>query len=494
MEDNKKPHILLIEDKYEPVLTHSEAKALDMLQQDFVSSYIKNKDKYPVEEWLAQKIQSHLPGKTPEDARQISDQILTTIHANENKKKSLETYLNEGGSKESWIIAETEKAISSLTNQEAAKYLHSLDSSIANANKALQDTIRTQSGLINMNPQLDGFIAEQHHAQSFNLNAEATGSTFRAKALEPGLQGYTKNSVDLVITDADGKIVRRYQSKYCSSAEYTSEAFENGDYRGQRRLVPDGQEANVKNSSNVIEAPDGTTSNPLSKTSAKDLQRDAQSGNWKDWDWNEYKFKDLAIGIGKQAGQAALLGAAVGSGSYLAGKAWRGEKIEGSEVIEAALKSGVDSGIKAAVTGALKVAVEKDIIKVIPKGTSAGTLADIAFIAIENVKIAAKIATGELSLSEGYDKMEQTTISCIFAKESARFLGGMVGKFAGFYLGPVGAKIGGYIGSAIGHMAGSKFGECVAEGVKTIRKSIVSTVRSIANGVKNLIGSVMNFV
>ena len=37
---------------------------------------------------------------------------------------------------------------------------------------------------------------------------------------------------------------------------------------------------------------------------AKELQDEAQSGKWNDLNWNEYKTKDLAIGIGKQAGQA----------------------------------------------------------------------------------------------------------------------------------------------------------------------------------------------
>lgn len=39
---------------------------------------------------------------------------------------------------------------------------------------------------------LDGFIAEQYHAQTFNLNAEATGSQYRAKVLEPNGNGYAK--------------------------------------------------------------------------------------------------------------------------------------------------------------------------------------------------------------------------------------------------------------------------------------------------------------
>ena len=135
--------------------------------------------------------------------------------------------------------------------------------------------------------------------------------------------------------------------------------FEKGDYRGQGKLIPDGQEIEKK-SSNVIEAPDGTTSKPLSKEKAKQMQEEAQSGNWSELNWNEYQVKDLAMGIGKQAGAAALQGAVIGAGMTVAQKVWNGEEIDGQEVVEAALTGGADFGVKAATAGALKVASEKE--------------------------------------------------------------------------------------------------------------------------------------
>ena len=100
--------------------------------------------------------------------------------------------------------------------------------------------------------------------------------------------------MDVVIVDGEGKIVKRYQCKYGQDSHATGEMFEKGDYRGQGKLIPDGQEIEKK-SSNVIEAPDGTTSKPLSKEKAKQMQEEAQSGNWSELNWNEYQVKDLAI-------------------------------------------------------------------------------------------------------------------------------------------------------------------------------------------------------
>ena len=94
--------------------------------------------------------------------------------------------------------SEVNKASSAMSTQEAAKYLAGLDSALQQANESLYHTITTQAGVVSQNPNLDGFIAENYHAQTFNLNAEAAGSPYRAKVLEPVEGGYTKNSVDIV--------------------------------------------------------------------------------------------------------------------------------------------------------------------------------------------------------------------------------------------------------------------------------------------------------
>ena len=199
-----------------------------------------------------------------------------------------------------------------------------MDNALQRANESLYKTITTQAGTVNRNPRLDGFIAEQYHAQTFNLNAEASGSPYRAKVVEPNGTRYAKNSVDIVIVDGEGKVVRRYQSKYCKDAKATEQAFEHGDYRGQQKLVPKGQDDYInKKTTIVLEAPDGTTSNPLEKSKAEQMRDEAQSGNWNDLNWNEYATKDLAIGIGKQAGYAALQGAVIGVGFDVAQKLWK---------------------------------------------------------------------------------------------------------------------------------------------------------------------------
>lgn len=214
------------------------------------------------------------------------------------------------------------------------------------------------------------------------------------------------------------------------------------------------------------------------------MQAEAQSGNWNDLNWNEYRTKDLAIGIGKQAGQAALMGAAIGVGFNVAEKVWNGEKIDGEELVETAITSGLDFGVKAAAAGAVKVGVEKGLIRMIPKGTPAATIANITHVAIENVKIVGEIATGKLTIREGIEKMEQTTVATA-AGIIAGAKGTAIGATVGTVFGPVGTVIGGFIGGTIGYMAGSKVGETVVKTVQKVRQKAGEVVRSLGRTVAN---------
>lgn len=506
---NYKESDLIIDTDFTSVIVENNANELKQLQQKFIKSFIDNKDKLDIGEWLTTELKDNLPEKSELEIKEISNEIIETIKINEEKQKSLQKAIENGRSKESWFAANLQQSTSHMTNAQTVEYLHELDEAIKNANQAMYDTITTKSGAINQNFNLDGFIAEQHHANSFNLEANLKGSELRAEVLAPKEgQTYAKNSVDIVVKDKAGKIVERYQAKYGKTAEDTIKMINKGDYNNQRLLVPAEQVEEVqkafpnKTVVSTVGAGD-IKSKPLEKLGAKELQNEAQSGNWNELNWNEYKSKDLAIGIGKQAGYAAIQGAAIGVGIELATKVWNGEEIKAEEVVEQALVSGADFGIKAATAGALKVGVEKEIVKMIPKGTPAGTIANIAYVAIENVKVLGKVATGELTIKEGLDKMKQTTVATV-AGIVAGAKGTAIGASIGSVLGPVGTVLGGFIGGTVGYIAGSKFAETSVKGVQKVREkarqivkevgsTIVSDAKSAWNSTKSFVRSIFSW-
>lgn len=488
MENIIKKIILLIEQQFHQ-LNEEDGKNLNSIIQSFVESYAKHKDFMSLDEWLSLEIEKNIEEISKEEAKEISDEIILSLKNSEENKKSLKKAVKQGRSKESWFASKIKNHTSNMSTQQTVQYLQELDDQITIANDFLNKTITTKAGTINQNSNLDGFIAEQYHAQTFNLNAEACGSPFRAEVLEPNGHGYAKNSVDIVIKNGDGKIVSKYQSKYYKDAESAIKAFNQGDYRGQKRLVADGQEELVKNASNVIESPDGVKSNSLSKDDAIKMRDEAQKeGKIRDLNWNEYKTKDIAMNLGKQTGYAALQGAVIGVGLDVAQKLKNQEEIKPNEVVEVALKSGADFGLKAAVAGALKVAVEKGVVKAIPKGTPVAIISNIAYIGIENAKIAIKVASGDMTMKEGLEEVEMTTVSVVagLAGTAAGTVcvtkaGLVVGAKIGIVLGPAGILVGGFIGGTIGYMAGVKVGEKVVKGFRMIRNFAVKKVKSIAS-------------
>ena len=480
-------------DYSDKIITDEEAQAVYDIQKSFIASYVESKDSMTVEEWLPVELGKQLPEKSAEEIAKISEEIITSVRATEAKKVELERAVATGRDKNSWLATELTQYTSAMSAQEASKYLQGLDQAVKTANEAMYDTITTKAGIPNMNMNLDGFIAEQHHVNTFNMNAQASGSEFRAEVLKPKPgETYTKNGFDVVIKDGSGNRVHQYQMKYGATAEDTIRMLKDGNYSNQTLVVPEDQVAAVQEAfpnktvtSTIREG--NVSSKPLTKEEAKRLQEEAQKGNFLETDWSEYAAKDIAHGIANEVGKSCLMGAAVGAGMNVLSKVVQGEPIDGAEVVETAIVSGADFGVKTAVAGGLKVAAEKEIISVIPKGTPAGTLANIAFVAVEDVKILGKVATGELTLKEGVDKMQQTTVACV-AGLATSAKGATLGATIGSVFGPIGAAVGGFVGGCVGYIAGSKVGETVVKGFQKIRDTAKSFVKSTVKAVGSAMG------
>lgn len=484
-------NIMPMDENGQPLVDEEELKATAPIIKDFVKDYAANQDK-PIEEWLNTKMQAELPEKSPEEIKELTTDIIEGLRTTEAKKAALSEAVKNGRSKESWFADEMKKATSAMSSQEAAQYLSSLEQAVEDANNSMYRTITTKAGIVNQNPSLDGFIAEQQHVNSFNMNAAAKGSDLHAEVLTPKPGStYSKNSVDVVIKDGSGKIVHRYQMKYGQDAESTIRMIKAGNYNNQQLIVPADQVEEVqkafpnKTVSSFIEA-DGITGKPLTKPTAKQLQAEAQSGNWQQANFNEYAMKDLAVGIGKNVAKAGAMGAAIGAGLTVAQKVWEGEEIEGDEVVEAAITTGADLGVKTAAASALTVASEKGIINCLPKGPgAAGAIANIAFVGVENVKILGKMATGELSGKEGIEQMEQTTVSAVAGIAAST---GLLTLIPG--VGPVV----GLVCGTLAYMAGSTIGQAVVKKAQEIRDKVVNKVKKIGARIDEIVTNVSDKV
>lgn len=471
---------------------------------EFVSDY-KHKDKNTTDKQFLVKKFSGYPAiwKDSTEMEQTASDIVETVYAYERNHKELNDHIAKGKSRESWLARKIEQGAEAAGAVQAGIYAQNIDTAIENANDAMMRTIHNMNGSINQNPNLDGFIAEQHHASTFNIDAAVKEKSYHAEPLE----STGKNSVDIKITDERGNIVRKYQSKYGKDAETTQEYFEGGDYRGQRKLVPEGQGKDIEGANEKIEFtdykskhPETVESKPLSKEEAKAKQAQAQKeGKIDEYTWNDANKGAIAKHIGNKAAISALF--AVGlQGARIVGRRiinWATGKENQSvaedvkEFAESSIKSGASSGLTVATSGALTVAARSGWLGKLLMKTPAGHIAAAACVGIENVKVLYKYAKGELTGEEAIDQAGRSTCSVVGGLALGA-KGATVGAAIGTALGPVGTVVGGLAGGIVGGIAGSAVGDAVFSTGKKMVSNVVKTAKAVASGIANKAKSAAN--
>lgn len=475
-----------LKEKMSGELTEQEAKELRPIYRDFVKAFRENMDK-PDSGWVEKLLEKYLPGTPKEDIRRMTKEITETIHKNDVARKGSD---------------KLEKMGSAVNAIQKSGYLKEIDRTLEKANDKLLDTVMRKNLDVNRNPNLDGFLAERYHVETFNVNAAVKKSPWRARVVEP-TGAYGKNSVDVVIFNSDTKkIARRYQFKYGADAKATEQMWNNGNYKFQRFLAPKGQSQEISSKAvEVLESPDGKVrSTALSKTDAKKLQENAQK---LDAVKNDLTFekdvavKDLAPELGKQGVQSFLVGGIYGAGKETLSQWKQGETLDVKKIGKSSLEGGGDFAAKQTLASFLKVGSEKGIVKAIPKGTSMETITNISCVAIEDAKIAVKVGKGELTAAEGAGQAVETTVSTgagVLAAGKGAVIGGKIGTAGGaviasFAAGPeasvvgakVGAVVGEVVGGSIGYLVGSGAAESFVKGAKEMLNNLTeSTAPQVA--------------
>ena len=454
------------------------------LVTSFVSSWERHKHEKTPAVWLADEFRQYPDlWSGEEEIVSTANEVVANVERANADKASLHAHLDAGKSKASWLAGKIEQGAAAAGVANVGDYAAGIDKALETANGQMRETIMRKADAVNNietvkgSLHLDGFIAEQHHADTFNLDAAAKGSPLRAEVL--GSHG--KNSVDIVIKDGDN-IVRQYQSKYGQDAEATRKLFEKGDYPEQDRLVPSGQEGAVPESTDVIEAA-GVRSEPLAKDEAKRLQEQAQQEQEpRQYEWNDVNRIEIAKSIGNQALVGAALACGLQGARILGRRVWnflRGRENPPAsedlrEFFESSVKSAGHVGAQTAVTGAVVVAARSGWINML-KYTPASIIAGIVHVGMENAKVLFKLAKGELDRVEALDAMGNCTSSVVGGLAGAAVVGSM-------FVWPVGIVIGGIAG----YIAGSKIGEAVYEGGKAIVKTAANVVRSAYEKTKEI--------
>ena len=473
---------------------NGDAKKAAELITVFITSYEQNKHTMPLDRWLVYQFKKYPEVWEGEaEIEQTAQDVINSVTTYNDNKASLYAHTDAGRSQASWLATKIEQGAQAAGGVEVGRYAGHIDAALERANTEMANTVYTQNGDISQAMNLDGFLAEQHHADTFNIDAAAKGSKLRAKVMTPENGTYGKNSMDIGIYDENGKLVRRYQSKYGKDAESTQDLWEKGDYRGQRKLVPADQADQVDGATDKLEC-EGVESKPLSKEEAKALQEKAQvNREIREYKWNEVNRIEIAKQLGKQAVVGACMVAAFQGSRVFGRRIWN--RLWGKqnpplsedlrEFFESSIKGAAHVGVQVAVSGGVVVAARNGWLGKVLKKTPAAHLAAIAVVAVENAKILYKLAKGELTGPEAIDAMGKVTVSTLASLKGAA-MGFGYGAAIGAVLGPVGAVVGGVVGAVVGGMVGGALGELVYAGGKLVAKAAVSLVKSGAFVVREI--------
>lgn len=471
--------------------------------------------------WLEQELNKYLPNDVGEKNKQCAIEICDILKENAQARQVMIAGQAKGLSA-SFCLSKSVKehfkdgiSFQSIrsdigNNTGVLTYLDNIEESISNGNAQLLGTSIRDNGMINHNPQLDGFLAEAHHAATFNIDAAVKDSSYYARVDVP-LPGetYAKNSCDITVFDSDNSLILgQYQAKFYKDAHSTVRALEHGDYNNQISLVPSDQVQDINNLG--VNATDRLTygdvnSVPITKMDGKRLQLEAQNGKLATsghYDFNNSIQNPNIIvdNIVKKAASAGVLGATIAGGFELASQVYEkyktGKSLDVEKIVGTAIETGADTGIKAATAGAIKIGAEKGFISGL-KGASSGAVATIAFIAVENLKVIKQVIDNKIPASKAFAKMGENT-ACATVGYMMASKGASVGASLGAALGPVGATIGGFVGGCVGYAAGSSVGSKVVSTVKHIAKSACSFVSygcdKVVHAAKNIVSSIASFL
>ena len=486
MEDKQETEVF---DSYcvEKIWPEEKAKQVFQIEKAFLKSYAASQE-VPLAQWLAQELHKQLPEKSANEVEAISNEIISALQTAEEMKASQQKAIAIGRSKESWFASKVMQATADMPISERAEYLQSLEEAIKSANEATYKVIAAENGSSN-----------SASASTAGVKAEATEATAEKRqesnsALNIGKQA-CHAGVQTAATTAGKDIAQKVlNGEEIDGDEVAKKAVDAG--------VGEAVKVAVAGATKVAEEKGWIPHEAKAETTEKRQQesgRQSNSGSSKvkpKIKENEYSLKVTALNIGRQACYAGVQNAAVAVGRDLAQKVLNGEEIDGDEVIKKAVDVGVDEGVKVAVAGAVRVAGEKGLIPQIQqlKGGSGNVCANVAFVAIENVKVAKQVADGKLTVHEGLEVMAQTTGACVAGIAVAAKGGAIVGSALGSVIGPWGTAIGGFVGNAAGYIAGSTIGGAVMQGAKALYDGARNIVKNVASAAKSMASAAVNYV
>ncbi len=362
---------------------------------------------------------------------------------------------------------------------EAASYVSEVQEAINDLEQGIRALKSNQS-----DASLGGYLAEEWHARTFNIDAIADGSAHRAVRL--GETGY--GSVDIGTNFGE-----KYSSKYIATAEKsaTEQSLVQRDtgeplYKGQHRLVPQdqldkaidhahkeaGRNADIRpnvskayadaedNMVDRIRDADGHESRPLKKSDdlkmAKDVKNDKFTAEKYGVDLDTVIKADYII---DQALKAGLSAAAISMAMQVTPEIMKAidylikhgelDLKQVKKVGTKAISSGSEGFLRGSIACTVQILCEQGVLGEALKHADPTIVGAVVAIILQTAKNSILVAAGKMTAREmGSSFVESVIVSAGFiaGMKAGQAIGGAIGQAIGIELPGLGYAIGSLIG------------------------------------------------
>lgn len=371
-------------------------------------------------------------------------------------------------------------------------FLAPLEQAIGKGSELLESVARQNTNMLE--GALKGFLAEAHHAASFNIDAARQGiSGLQAEVLD--LRGPAAlGSPDIRIHTPTDHL--DFQSKMYATAEKTADQLSNPSYQNMGLLAPAEQVEAIKqysadsahtyHSSSPQEATafqhtatnvdskiqvGGASSRPISSDELMQMAKEAKAGNL-DPKSHGYSLGDTltAHDVANQAIKGGATAAVIGFTIRIAPHIWTAiqNAIENGEFSRQDLERALKEGGKGVVEGAIRGAVAGGLVTACKAGFLGSQLQSV-----DPIGIGAATSVGISAIRDGFLLARGEISGVEFADRTARngvtATAGVIGAGIGQALIPIPI-----LGAMIGNLIGAMVGSLGYEGAKALFRRIIN--------------------
>lgn len=465
---------------------------------DFLQSYLEKDAGVSNKEWLISKFKEQALDLAETEIENYAGDLAGSVKSLADSVRSLEESKACGIPAEEWLKEKIKETGKEIIAEKIQEYNESLEESNT---RLLRNLKAEENGQI-VNATLTDLNAEKQIIDGFNTKAAAAGEHYEAIIEQPDENSiYGRNLFDVSIIDKlTGEKLEYYQIIFGNTLQETIDLVNETTSAGQFIIVPEDMVEAVSKAcpfKDIVATLGGTgripiVSEPLCLVEV--VENSIKKPNTvaaKLVNNPEETLKDFA----NNAFLSGVLATGLSAGLERLAERQEVEDFNASDLLGRILLSNETEGIKTAVAGALATAAHKGLVKAIPKNVPPVVVSGIASVGVENLKVFADVAEGNMTLDEGLEHMGNINIAMSFEFVWNKFAAPVASKLLALI--PV---VGPYISNdPIAKMILERVKEPVKKlviagvkrlvpVVKSVAKTIYSRVKTaIANSVKNMV-------